>query len=210
MSDSKGKRLKRAESNEKKNHYGDGKAKAKKNYGFNKTSLPQKIRRKKKFEKKKRRTKKITCKSAKHIIYIYIYIYMYLLNSVAFYEHVRACAHMSMLWTYKNMSAENKPQKINTSEILIKQKGLIEYFTRIFFPTTKKVWWTCNKMNYKIFFKSCFILLLFSMNNYSVAWKEWRYEYIFLFNTFLQKCAHISNFLVLIKQCYLGYNFFYL
>ena len=105
MSDSKGKRLKRAESNEKKNHYGDGKAKAKKNYGFNKTSLPQKIRRKKKFEKKKRRTKKITCKSAKHIIYIniyiyiymYIYIYIYLLNSVAFYEHVRACAHMSML-----------------------------------------------------------------------------------------------------------------
>ena len=135
---------------------------------------------------------------------------MYLLSSVACYEHVRACAHMSMLWTYKNMSAENKPQKINTSEILIKQKGLIEYFTRIFFPTTKKVWWTCNKMNYKIFFKSCFILLLFSMNNYSVAWKEWRYEYIFLFNTFLQKCAHISNFLVLIKQCYLGYNFFYL
>ena len=37
------------------------------------------------------------------------------------------------------MSAENKPQKINTSEILIKQKGLIEYFTRIFFPATKKV-----------------------------------------------------------------------
>ena len=150
------------------------------------------------------------CKGYHIYIYIYIYIYMYLINSVEFYEHVRACAHMSMLWTYKNMSAENKPQKINTSEILIKQKGLIEYFTRIFFPTTKKVWWTCNKMNYKIFFKSCFILLLFSMNNYSVAWKEWRYEYIFLFNTFLQKCAHISNFLVLIKQCYLGYNFFYL
>ena len=53
MSDSKGKRLKRAESNEKKNHYGDGKAKAKKNYGFNKTSLPQKYAGRKSLRRRK-------------------------------------------------------------------------------------------------------------------------------------------------------------